>query len=256
PPSSRRAPAPPPSCRSRGAPATPASPRCTTAPACAASRPAAAPNPSASACPRKSAGRTATPPTPAPPKPASPTTSAPATGSPNCRSGARAATGFGWRFLPGPRSHRLRAATERSGKGGAPDRRLKTLWRRAGAPPFPRERPPEAHSRSPSLLVLHLQYGDRPVLLQHRQPDLVDRRHAVVPHRLLQVVLGQVRLPERVLEHLPVARQDVLLAFDHQRHRFAARGDEADQPVPRQKRERQDQPALKRLVARDHRPLH
>src|SRR5690606_22581401 len=92
PPSSRRAPAPPPSCRSRGAPATPASPRCTTAPACAASRPAAAPNPSASACPRKSAGNTATPPTPAAPKPASPTTSAPATGSPNCRSGASAAT--------------------------------------------------------------------------------------------------------------------------------------------------------------------
>src|SRR5690606_6926193 len=44
---------------------------------------------------------------------------------------------------PATRSRRLRVAAERSGKGGAPDRRLKTLWRRAGAPPFPRERPAE-----------------------------------------------------------------------------------------------------------------
>src|SRR5690606_32481787 len=35
------------------------------------------------------------------------------------------------------RSRRLRVPAKRSGKGGAPDRRLKTLWRRAGAPPFP-----------------------------------------------------------------------------------------------------------------------
>src|SRR5690606_12678848 len=42
------------------------------------------------------------------------------------------------------RSRRLRATAERSGKGGAPDRRFKTLWRRSGAPPFPQERPSEA----------------------------------------------------------------------------------------------------------------
>src|SRR5690606_17264866 len=99
----------------------------------------------------RSAGNPATHPNPAAPTPASPTTSAPATGSPTCRSGASAATSFGLRFLPGgvapaTRSRRLRVAAERSGAGGAPDRRLKTLWRRAGAPPFPRERLPEART--------------------------------------------------------------------------------------------------------------
>src|SRR5690606_34008373 len=39
------------------------------------------------------------------------------------------------------RNRRLRVPAKRSGKGGAPGRRLKTLWRRTGAPPFPRERP-------------------------------------------------------------------------------------------------------------------
>src|SRR5690606_11989629 len=123
------------------------------------------------------------PPKPAAPRPASPTTSAPATGSPTCRSGARAATSSEWHAF-GHKKPRVPDATKRSGKGGAPDRRVKEQSRRAGAPPFPRERPSGAS--------LHSEHSDRPVLLQHGQPDLVDRRHAVVPHRFLEVVEGQV----------------------------------------------------------------
>src|SRR5690606_451998 len=76
--------------------------------------------------------------------------------------------------------------------------------------------PPEARRTRllRRLRILHPEHGNRPVLLQHRQPDLVDGRHAVVPHRLLQVVPGQVRLFERLLEHRAVPREDVLLALD------------------------------------------
>src|SRR5690606_22706090 len=38
---------------------------------------------------------------------------------------------------------RARAPAKRSGKGGPPGRRLKTLWRRPGGPPFPRSAHPK-----------------------------------------------------------------------------------------------------------------
>src|SRR5690606_34474877 len=69
-------------------------------------------------------------------------------GMAHCRSGARAAT------------------AERSGKGGAPGRRLKTLWRRTGAPPFPRERPFGAETSGIRIQEVAGEFAARAPLLQ------------------------------------------------------------------------------------------
>src|SRR5690606_36752355 len=86
-----------------------------------------------------------------------------------------------------------------SGKGGAPDRRLKTLWRRAGAPPFPLRSAVAA--RAPLL-----QWAMPRTL--HQWLEYIGQQHP----KSIELALDRVRAVAERMQLTPPARKVVAVA--------------------------------------------